>query len=674
MVWWRIVKTVQEAKDIAMVYRFGSCELDAARLELRRNGQAVPVEPQVLELLLYLIAHRDRAVTRAELFEKLWRGRVVSDSALNSRIKAARAAIGDDGAAQEQIRTLHRTGYRFVGSVAELTDDAALPETSDQPTTAPAPSASSPPVGRHGLWLASAAVGLALAVGGFAVLPRDAREGVESAAVTVAASPAPAPAVSEPQSLAVLPFANLSADPEQDYFADGIGVELMKVLSHLPDLRVTGRSSSLHFEGRNETPHAVGSQLGVAHVLTGSVQKSGERVRITVALDEAQSGYRLWAESYDRELGDLFDVQDDIAARVATALKVKLGLGESGELGMTRNVEAYDEFLRGYAAYNEHTSEAFQRAVLHMQRAIALDPTFSRASAYLYCIYLDGANVLPERTAEWTRKAVEALSHARALTPDSPFVRVLEAREYMRLSRRLDALATIESLPTGYWTADRFVTRDAFLARMLITTGHAEQAIEVLERARAADPLSPVVSLLRSLAYAGSGHSSQALAEVDFGLELGGLRPTMQGHALLVALGTDDTDEIRRRAAAAPQNPDGRRPITDELLPLLDDPDRARAELRRLAAEPAPPNYLRGVLLAYWAAHFGDTELALAQLGTSVYGAPDDGLLWRPVLADVRRLPGFKELLRREGLVDYWRVAGWPNSCQPTTADDFECS
>jgi TolB-like protein/DNA-binding winged helix-turn-helix (wHTH) protein len=672
MVWWRIVKTVQEAKDIAMVYRFGSCELDAARFELRRNGQAVPVEPQVLELLLYLVAHRDRAVTRAELFEKLWRGRVVGDSALNSRVKAARAAIGDDGAAQEQIRTLHRTGYRFVGPVVEQADDAAL-----APATAadPGPAAASFPPGTPRparFWLAGAALAVALAVGAFSLLPRDSGDATLSAAV--ARSPPAPPAAAEPQSLAVLPFANLSADPEQDYFADGIGVELMKVLSHLPDLRVTGLSSSLYFEGRDEPPHAIGKQLGVAHLLTGSVQKSGERVRITVALDDARSGYRLWSESYDRELGDLFDVQDEIAARVATGLEVKLGLGESSELGMTRNVAAFDEFLRGYAAYNEHTPDAFERAVEHMHRAIALDASFSRAWAYLYCIYLDGAGVLPERTAEWTRKAQDALEHARRLTPDSPFVRILQAREDMRFGRRLEARATIAALPAGYWTADRFVTRDVFLGRTLIMTGHAEQAIEALERARAADPLSPVIALYRSLAYAAAGNIEQALAIADRGIELGDLQPNILGNAMLVALGTHDADEIRRRVAASSTDAYGRRPVTDELLPLLKDAAAARAELGRLAAGPAPPSYLRSVLLTYWAAYFGEAELALAELGKIANGAADEGLLWRPVLSDVRRLPGFKELVRREGLVDYWRVAGWPNRCQPTTADDFECS
>jgi hypothetical protein len=141
-----------------------------------------------------------------------------------------------------------------------------------------------------------------------------------------------------------------------------------------------------------------------------------------------------------------------------------------------------------------------------------------------------------------------------------------------------------------------------------------------------------------------------------------------------VELGTYDPDVIRRRVAAVSTGVSGRRPTPDELLPRLADAAAARPVWRGLAAEPAPPSFLRSVLLAYWAAYFGDTELALATLGPITHGAADEGLLWRPVLSDVRRLPGFKDLLRREGLVDYWRVAGWPDRCQPTTAEDFECS
>jgi TolB-like protein/DNA-binding winged helix-turn-helix (wHTH) protein len=660
-----------------MQYRLKDGELDAARFELRRGGRAVPIEPQVLELLLYLVAHRDRAVTRSELFEQLWRGRIVTDSALNSRIKAARAAIGDDGASQSQIRTLHRTGYRFVGDVAEVSEAASMPK--DVPNATPAAPPDLPRVtGRfvpRRLGAIGAALGLLLAVGAFALLPRDSRE-VRSPAVAVAADPARPPATAAaaaPKSLAVLPFTSLSPDAEQEYFADSIGVELLNVLSRLPDLQVIGRTSSAYFKGRDESLREIGETLGVAHLLTGSVRKSGERVRIAVELVDADSGYQLWSDSYDRELGDIFDVQDEIAERVATALQVKLGLGVSGEIGMTRNVAAYDEFLRGVALYSEYRTESFPRAIEHMHRAIALDPSFSRAWAYLYCIYRDGRVAVPQRTEEWSRRAVEALAKARELTPDAPFVRVLDAREDMHLGRRLEARAVLDALPAGYWTGDRNLTRDVFRGRFLIGTGHAKEAIEALERARAADPLSPVIALFLGVAHAIDDNPADALAETERGLDLGYFHPLFLGSAMLIALGSGDHDQIRRRAAAVSLEGAEHRAINDALIRHLADPAKGRAEVRRIAATPSPPDLFRTLMIVHWAAYYGDPELALEMLNAIAPGAADDGLLWRPVMSEVRKLAGFKDLVRREGLVDYWRAHGWPEFCRATTADDFEC-
>ncbi len=663
-----------------MVYRLGACELDPSRFELRCAGKQVAVEPQVLELLIYLVANRDRAVTRAELFDSLWRGRIVSDAALNSRIKEARAAIGDDGKSQAQIRTLHRTGYRFVGPVEEVAVNEniaaaaaaqAAGEAAEPSILAVAPVA--PRVWPRWLALGAAAAGLALAIGAFALLPRSDGDMPPAEALASATARAPPTLPLTERSLAVLPFTSLSPDKDQAYFADSIGVELLNVLSRLPDLRVIGRTSSAYFKGRQETPLEIGATLGATHLLTGSVRKAGERVRIDVELVDAARGYRLWSDSYDRGFDDIFEIQDEIAERVATALQVKLGLGISGELGMTRNVAAYDEFLRGVALYSEYRAESFLRAIEHMQRAIALDPSFSRAWAYLYCIHLDSRVALPERAAESRRRAVDALAEARKLTPDAPFVRVLDARNGMHLGRRVEARAVLDSMPPGFWTGDRNLTRDVFRGRFLVGTGHANEAIEALERARAADPLSPVVALYLGVAHAIDGNSSDALAETERGLDLGFFHPLFLENAMLIALSSGNHDQIRRRVAAVSLENGDYSAINDSLLEYLDDPYQGRVAVRRIAAMPARADYLRSILIAHWAAYYGEPELALEILNVISPGAADDGLLWRPIMSEVRRLPGFKDLVRREGLVDYWEAYGWPDLCQPAASGDFEC-
>lgn len=649
-----------------MLYRVGDCELDAACFELRRGGRSVPVEPQVLELLLYLVAHRDRAVTRSELFENLWRGRVVGDSALNSRIKAARAALGDDGASQAMIRTLHRTGYRFVAAVEEV----AAPSPAEHGDHAPAPAiavVSTPRKRQRGrLGLVGAAAAAALTLGAFALLPLDTAVGPPARQPTPIAETRN---TDTRKTLAVLPFANLSTDADQDYFADGISVELLGRLSQLPDLRLTGRISSSYFKDPTDPLPLIAAKLGVAHLLTGSVRKSGDHARIAVELIDAASGYQIWSNTYDRELGDIFSVQDDIAASVATALQVKLGLGENAELGMTRDVAAYDAFLRGIDAYSK---SSFDLAIDHMHRALALDPSFSRAWAYLYCIYLEGSFLVPAHSVDWATKASEALAHARDLAPDSPFVKILEARENMRYGKQIQAYKTLEDLPPGYWTADRFLTKDVFSGRFLLSGGYAKEAVASLQRSRATDPLSPVAAAHLATAYAAAGDTNAALAETDRIVALGHSSVVLHGNAMLVALATHDRDEIRKRVRARDGgNPD---PINEAMLEHLDDAAAARAELRRIAALPAQYDFLRTVVIAHWAAYFDDPELALEQLRTIAHGNVDEGLLWRPVLASVRRLPAFKDLVREQRLVDYWRAHGWPDLCRPTMGDDFECS
>jgi len=353
---------------------------------------------------------------------------------------------------------------------------------------------------------------------------------------------------------------------------------------------------------------------------------------------------------------------------------VKLGLGESGEIGMTRNIAAYDEFLRGAAQYGQGQLESNARAIEHMHRAIALDPTFSRAWSYLYCIHREGSALAPGRAEELLRQASEALEQARTLTPDAPFVRILSAHEHIAHGRRLEAGVTLDALPAGYWTLDRYLTRDVFRGRVLIDTGHAKKAVEALERGRAADPLSGIAEMYLALAYAVADDPARALAGLDRGLARGQLGQMLKGNALLVALGTDDAAEIRRRVAASTEGgPAAYRSINQALVAHLGDRDKGRAEVRRIAAEPAPPDFIRSVLLTHWAAHYGDAALALEELGPIANTALDEGLLWRPVLRDVRKLPGFKELVRREGLVEYWQAYGWGDFCKPTTGGDFEC-
>src|SRR5690606_3469875 len=217
---------------------FGDCLLDADRRELRRGSDAAPVGPQVFDLLLYLVETRARVVTKDDLLEAVWRGRIVSESTITSHINAARTAIGDDGQAQRLIRTVPRKGFRFVG---EVTDAEPAHRDADETPSARA----------H--------------------------------------------ALPDKPSIAVLPFVNLSGDPEQDYFADGVVEDVTTALSHIRWLFVIARNSSFTYKGRAVDVTQVGRELGVRYVLEGSVRKAANRVRITGQLVDAATGGHLWA-------------------------------------------------------------------------------------------------------------------------------------------------------------------------------------------------------------------------------------------------------------------------------------------------------------------------------------------------------------------------------------------
>ena len=229
----------------------------------------------MFDVLVYLIQHRDRVVSRDDLLAGVWGGRIVSESTLSSRVNAARSAIGDSGDQQQLIRTIARKGFRFVGEVQE----------------------------RHGPATASVAG------------PIPVRRDASPAAATAPGSPE----LPDKPSIAVLPFTNMSGDPEQEYFSDGITEDIVTALSRLHWFFVIARNSTFAYKGQSIDVRQVGRDLGVRYLLEGSVRKSGQRLRITSQLLDAMTGNHIWSERYDRELTDIFALQDEITASVAAA-------------------------------------------------------------------------------------------------------------------------------------------------------------------------------------------------------------------------------------------------------------------------------------------------------------------------------------------------------------------
>ena len=306
-------------------YLFEEYAFDTDRREMHRGADVVSVAPQVFDLLDYLIRNRERVVSKDDLINTIWNGRSVSDAALTTRLNAARSAIGDSGEEQRLIKTLPRKGFRFVATV---------------------------------------------------------REAERSVSAAVADNPVEPPklvlSLPDKPSIAILPFTNLSSDPEQEYFADGMVEDIITALSRFKALFVIARNSSFTYKGRAVDVKQVGRELGVRYVLEGSVRKASGRLRITGQLIEAVTGVHLWADHFDGPLEDVFDLQDKIVEKVVGAIspRVQLAEIERSRRKPVESLDAYDCFLRGIAGVNSFDRIATEEALKLFYRAIEMDPSF----------------------------------------------------------------------------------------------------------------------------------------------------------------------------------------------------------------------------------------------------------------------------------------------------------
>lgn len=323
---------------LTLPFMFEDYLLDEERRELTLRGQVVAVGPQVFDLLLLFVNNPDRVVSKDDLLKAVWNGRIVSESTITSHINAVRKAIGDTGEEQRLVRTVARKGYRFVGQIkvggigeAQQPDRPAIDERS----------------------------------------PTDPKEMPSSSLV-----------LPDKPSITVLPFQNLSGDPEQEYFADGIVEDLIAALSRIRWLFVIARNSSFTYKGRTVDAKGVSQELGVRYVLEGSVRKCGNKVRITGQLIDATNGTHIWAERFEGALNDIFELQDQITESVVGAIAPQLERAEieRAKRKPTESLDAYDYYLRAMAKLHNGTREAIDQALPLFYKAIDLDPEF--ASAY----------------------------------------------------------------------------------------------------------------------------------------------------------------------------------------------------------------------------------------------------------------------------------------------------
>ena len=371
-------------------YRFAEFEIDLSQQELRRLGEPVHIEPQVFDLIVHLVRNHDRIVSKDELIETIWNGRIISEAALSSRINGARRALGDNGTDQVFIRTLHKRGFRFVGHVQAISAPEAdvetarlVPDDAVAPGSVPVRVSVSAEVSR---------------------LDDVVSESVKAEAITRS-------------SIAVIPFRNMSDDPENDYFSYGLTEDIIRLLARNRWLSVISRHSTVAFQGRVVDAREVGEQLGVRYVMLGSVRRNRDAVRIAAELVRAADGKQLWSDKYDLQLEYIFDIQEEMARQIAATIEPELSKVEQ-QLAARKapeSLDAWDCYQRGLWNLWRFTTPGFNSAETYFQRAIAADPNFARSHGALSYVnlqraFIDEPKDRPARLEMALRQARDAVA------------------------------------------------------------------------------------------------------------------------------------------------------------------------------------------------------------------------------------------------------------------------
>ncbi len=427
-----------------MQFCFDNHTLDTERRELLRGGDPVALQPQVFDLLVHLVQNRDRVVSKDDLIALVWGGRIVSDSTLTSRINATRTAVGDSGKHQRLIRTIPRKGVRFVGDVTERPD------------------------------------------------------GVEPGAAPAVVPPRALPVPDRP-AIAVLAFDNMSGDGEQEYFSDGISEDIITALSRVRWFFVIARNSSFIYKGRPVHLSQVAEELGVRYVVEGSVRKEGARVRITAQLNDVATGSHIWAEHYDRELTDVFAVQDEITDAIVATIEPQIYAAESfrARRKPPNSLDAWDLVMRALSHYWRVTRQDHLAAQQLLQQAIAIDPNYGQALSVLATSHMFGVHLGWADIVEAAPLAERAALAAIDADSEDAWAHTALGSVCFSTRRLDDSLAEFE---LALQLNPNFSLAQGYYALALSYSGRWRDSYEAAQRAIRLSPRDPSLAIYYGIA------------------------------------------------------------------------------------------------------------------------------------------------------------------------------
>jgi TolB-like protein/DNA-binding winged helix-turn-helix (wHTH) protein len=603
-----------EQRQAHPLYEFADFRLDAQRrvLSTRTDGRPIQVTGKVFDTLLFFVEHAGQLLDKQTLISALWPNVIVEESNLTQTIHTLRRLLGERPGEHRFIVTVPGRGYRFVADVTQGVIDEAAPSVATEPQVADRSAWS-----RSRILVASLVAGLAVLGLSLFLMRTPADPSVKT------------PTIDSTPAVAVLPFVDMSEEQDQTYFADGLSEEILNLLAQSAAMRVIARTSSFSFKDRPQLDIAtIARQLDATHVLEGSVRKSGEHVRITAQLVDGTTSAHLWSRTYDRDLTDIFSVQDDIAAAVAAALNATLSDGGQPQRADTTNAQAFEQYLHGRYFFNRGSEADVTRAREYFEQALQSDPNYAPAWAGLAATYNATLGSGQAAARDDQRAWLASIERGLSLGPGFAEAHVRAAQYYWWLgdwgTSEEHCKRAIALNPSDFFVL-------SVSAQKAVAVGHRSEALSLQQRAVAVDPLSAQGRFNLGLYLAAVDELDKAEAELRHARELSPMLPRIDFAIARVLVKRRQFDEALAMVEQMPADSSREQGLALALYGLgkVSDADAALARLTELAELPNANRQL-GILVAEVHAFRGNADRALDSIERAL-----GPVATRPTTADI---------------------------------------